>query len=1024
MDAETRQASRVPLNSNPPHRFGPVRPTDGSERSLDTIERRSHLARLSETDTENLRSDYQEDIEIDGDRDLQSQSSSRAPSPQAGVKKKSCWQTWFQSEHHPGPLIYKKFLEHESMSLHAPFDQQERRNHEGTIQAEERVRHVGAKGRTLRWCIDGIVGVGVGTVASAVHHAVDALETWKAQSVENIIEPNGFCWSALAVSMAFTVVMALLATLLVVWQPAAASSGIPAVIAFLNGIDLRKTFNGRTFIAKVLGVILAVGSGLAVGPEGPMVHMGAIFGMIVVRDLIQPVLRRLGKTRAWACDLELDVKRNPLSYDVRAAAVGAGAGIAAAFHAPIAGTVFVVEEASSYFSKSFFLHAFLTCVYAVGTCGIIEGLINNFDIFDAIRGDALFSVVTHSNCMNKSINYFLILEVAILGAICGTLAKVFNGLIVKLNTWRTRQAFANPKTVWRWRVAEVMFIAVLTATFSVAFPSSMSCQQATLQLIWADSDGCIEDAWHTQVMAGSTSVPESNGSKKKVYAFRPTPGLFGAQYNPDDCPAALAHWKDHATHDCSIHGIMAHLKNVRDPETVATHYCCGFDTLSNMAAGHMYNYTRPAAPLMLESSEWPLFACNPQQDVPNSVEIPSHRPSAALAFVPAPMAVKNLFRRGAPHILPPADILLFLIGYFFLAVMTAGTWVPSGLIVPMMVIGGCVGRLFGLGALQVEKLLATPHAPVHWIPELQPILDVLGIQEYSDLPDPGVLAMVGSAAFLGGSGSIVLFVIVMMIEITADPEFILAITLGVIVARGFTGWLSKHSLGEGLYHSLIDVQSLPFLPEHEYWRHKNCVAIEVLPGGPDQEGALEYLLQVKLGATKADICEILNDSVAGDKPNGFPVVDEQGQLKGLVMRDVLVKASLPAPDGPDDFEVSDFILEWMDASPFAVPATTPLHHVFMLFRQLGLRHVVVVDNFVNVGLRPIGVITRKSLMPWQAPVRETQSTRSGVGQRHHTDTFAFTRTRADPPRSPVIGGSRGDTRTTSIVSENSFDRAC
>ena len=58
-------------------------------------------------------------------------------------------------------------------------------------------------------------------------------------------------------------------------EPAAASSGIPEVIAFLNGTFQRRILNIRTFCVKFVSSTLAVASGLPVGPEGPMIHMGA-----------------------------------------------------------------------------------------------------------------------------------------------------------------------------------------------------------------------------------------------------------------------------------------------------------------------------------------------------------------------------------------------------------------------------------------------------------------------------------------------------------------------------------------------------------------------------------------------------------------------------------------------------------------------------------------------------------------------------------------------------------------------------
>ena len=51
-------------------------------------------------------------------------------------------------------------------------------------------------------------------------------------------------------------------------QPAAAGSGIPEVIGYLNGAAPARLMSWTTMVGKIIGVICAVGAGLAVGPEG------------------------------------------------------------------------------------------------------------------------------------------------------------------------------------------------------------------------------------------------------------------------------------------------------------------------------------------------------------------------------------------------------------------------------------------------------------------------------------------------------------------------------------------------------------------------------------------------------------------------------------------------------------------------------------------------------------------------------------------------------------------------------------
>jgi CIC family chloride channel protein len=102
-------------------------------------------------------------------------------------------------------------------------------------------------------------------------------------------------------------------------SPNAAGSGIPEVEAAISGGDPGRPV--RTAVVKFFGGLLAIGSGLALGREGPSVQMGHS-----IADIIGRLFRR-----------------NQLDARVLFAA-GAGAGLATAFNAPIAGAVFVLEE--------------------------------------------------------------------------------------------------------------------------------------------------------------------------------------------------------------------------------------------------------------------------------------------------------------------------------------------------------------------------------------------------------------------------------------------------------------------------------------------------------------------------------------------------------------------------------------------------------------------------------------------------------------------------------------------------------
>jgi len=103
------------------------------------------------------------------------------------------------------------------------------------------------------------------------------------------------------------------------FSPNATGSGIPYIETVISGELEHAPF--RLIPVKFFGGLLSIGSGLALGREGPSVQMGSSCAHLVGRTF----------------------KRNWPDCRVLIAA-GAGAGLATAFNAPIAGAVFVLEE--------------------------------------------------------------------------------------------------------------------------------------------------------------------------------------------------------------------------------------------------------------------------------------------------------------------------------------------------------------------------------------------------------------------------------------------------------------------------------------------------------------------------------------------------------------------------------------------------------------------------------------------------------------------------------------------------------
>ena len=108
------------------------------------------------------------------------------------------------------------------------------------------------------------------------------------------------------------------------------------------GVLIPKVFNIFTVAVKFASCALCVASGLPVGPEGPMIHMGAAVGAA----LSQGHSTTLGFTTNIFRRF-----RNPRDKRDFVTA-GVAVGVATAFNAPIGGLLFAFEEVASFWKHS------------------------------------------------------------------------------------------------------------------------------------------------------------------------------------------------------------------------------------------------------------------------------------------------------------------------------------------------------------------------------------------------------------------------------------------------------------------------------------------------------------------------------------------------------------------------------------------------------------------------------------------------------------------------------------------------
>lgn len=131
-------------------------------------------------------------------------------------------------------------------------------------------------------------------------------------------------------------------------EPLTSGSGIPQLKGELAG-DLSMNWL-RVLLLKFVGGVIAIGCGLSLGREGPSVQLGGCVGKGVSSLEHRPQVERQFLLMA-----------------------GAGAGLAAAFNAPLAGVIFCLEELSHRFSPTVLTGTIAASVTATVTCRIFSG---------------------------------------------------------------------------------------------------------------------------------------------------------------------------------------------------------------------------------------------------------------------------------------------------------------------------------------------------------------------------------------------------------------------------------------------------------------------------------------------------------------------------------------------------------------------------------------------------------------------------------------------------------------------------
>ena len=272
-----------------------------------------------------------------------------------------------------------------------------------------------------------LIGSSLGLLAAGMNLAVYYIHSWTMSVVQYVtwlpdgtgmepMQPN--VGLGLAVFLGLHIVIVSGAAALTMWKPLAANSGLPKLKSFLNGTYLRGgMLSFGTLIAKVIGITLVVASGLPLGKEGPMVHIGAMVAAIVTR------FRWPGTGRM----LELRLPQPQREW----IGMGAAAGVAAAFNAPFGGILYSFEEVCSHWTKALTWRSFAcTMIVAMTYKALVEvsGGELNAGFHTGLEIDATTALFTSG----------AVFWVILIGALGGAVGASYNLVVLFVNRVRER----------------------------------------------------------------------------------------------------------------------------------------------------------------------------------------------------------------------------------------------------------------------------------------------------------------------------------------------------------------------------------------------------------------------------------------------------------------------------------------------------------------------------------------------------------------------------------------------------------
>eukprot|EP01063_Lacrimia_lanifica_P012440 TRINITY_DN19078_c0_g1_i1.p1 TRINITY_DN19078_c0_g1~~TRINITY_DN19078_c0_g1_i1.p1 ORF type:complete len:770 (+),score=294.38 TRINITY_DN19078_c0_g1_i1:77-2386(+) len=298
-----------------------------------------------------------------------------------------------------------------------------------------------------------------------------------------------------------------------------------------------------------------------------------------------------------------------------------------------------------------------------------------------------------------------------------------------------------------------------------------------------------------------------------------------------------------------------------------------------------------------------------------------------------------------------------------LTIFTFGIKVPAGLFVPSLFTGACLGRMMGIFVQHQHQL----HPNAYIFNECS-----AHSLNHNECVIPGIYAIVGAAAVLGGVTRMTISLVVIIFELTGGLEYLVPVMLAALISKWVGEWLGQE---DSIYELHIEMNGYPYLdPKSEATLQATAADFMV-------SSNIQVITVV--GWTVGDI----NQMLEGCNHSGFPVVMSHQDMRivGFISRTNLMNAlSQPVPANiGEDNEVLFYeptavdrhtserpvldISRFLDSTPICITPDTSVNRLLHIFKSLGVRTCLVSKNN-----KLVGIATRRGMINFMKRLRERE----------------------------------------------------